>query len=119
MLSSIPPLPCPFCGSPAVGRTDGVADDHPFYVRCSRVGCPGFNTSQGHADPEAAMIAWNRRIQPAPAPSGAVGDVTAFATKDLIRGEMVVFYLDRTGVLISDKMEFGVHSRPLMLRPQD
>lgn len=63
------------------------------------------------------MLAWNRRVQPAPARRDIVGDVTGFAKKDLIRGEMVVFYLDRTGVLTSDKMEFGVHSKPLMLRP--
>jgi hypothetical protein len=30
---------------------------------------------------------------------------------------MVVFMLDRTGVLTSDKMEFAVHSHPLILKP--
>jgi hypothetical protein len=64
------------------------------------------------------MLAWNRRVQPAPPPGAIVGDVTDFAKKDLIRGEKVVFHLDRTGVLSSDKMEFGVHSRPLMLKPR-
>lgn len=63
------------------------------------------------------MIAWNRRIQPAPTPFNPVGDLTGFATKDLIRGEMVIFILDSTGVLTSEKMEFGVHSRPLMFKP--
>jgi hypothetical protein len=118
LLSSIPPLPCPFCGGLAIGRTDGQREDRPFYVRCSHAGCPGHNTTQSYAAPEEAMLRWNRRIQPAPRPADILGDVTAFATKDLIRGEMVVFCLDRTGVLTSDKMEFGIHSRPLMLKPK-
>lgn len=47
-----------------------------------------------------------------------VAQITGFATKDLIRGEMVPFDLDRTGVLVSEKMEFGVYSAPLMPRPR-
>jgi hypothetical protein len=48
-----------------------------------------------------------------------VADVSGFASKDLIRGELVTIQLDRTGVLKSDKLEFAPWSTPLMKRPLD
>ena len=83
-----------------------MQSDRPFQVRCSRVACPGFNLSQGYADPEVALNEWNRRVQIPP----------GFTKKSLIRGEMVWMTLDKTGVLTSDAIAFSPNSAPLMLK---
>jgi hypothetical protein len=108
-------LPCPFCGSAAVARWDGP-EPRPFYVRCSRATCPGHN-SVSFAEADVALAEWNRRVQLPPAKPDFVAHLGGFTTKNLIRGELVEFELDRTGVLTSDKMQFNPHSTPLMLRP--
>ena len=91
----------------------------PFHVRCSRVECPGFNLSQGHADPESALAEWNSRVQPSPKQPNKAADLFGFTKKNLIRGEMVCMTLDRTGVLTSEEIAFSPDSRPLDLRPRD
>lgn len=111
------PLPCPFCGGEAAARWDGP-EVRPFSIRCTRAHCPGCNTSVTFAEADVAMAEWNRRPQLPPARPEIVASLAGFATKDLIRGELVGFDLDRTGVLISEKMRFTHHSLPLMLRPK-
>src|SRR4051812_48529531 len=105
MQSPTMPLPCPFCGSPATGRTDGP-EPRPFVIRCSGTQCPGAN-AVGYADPEAALTARNRRVQLSPQSPRPVCDVYGFTKRNLIRGELVTFTLDRTGVLTSDAIDFG------------
>ena len=90
----------------------------PFQVRCSRVECPGFNLSQGYADPELALNEWNQRVQAPPRHPDRVGGIGGFTTKNLIRGELVWMTLDRTGVLTSDAIAFSPNSEPLMLKPR-
>ena len=108
-------LPCPFCGAEAVCRFDGP-EAKPFYVRCERVGCPAFNTSQTFADGEIALRRWNQRVQMPPEQPEKIADVSGFARKDLIRGELISMELDQTGVLQSDKIAFSPWSTPLMKR---
>ena len=62
---------------------------------------------------------WNRRVQGRPETVNSVARLAGFAKKDLIRGEMIIFELDRTGILVSAKMDFGVHSTPLMPKPRE
>lgn len=111
---SAKPLPCPFCGAEAVCKFDGP-EAKPFYVRCERVGCPAYN-SQTFADGEVALARWNLRAQMPPANPDPVADVSCFATKDLIRGELIRMTLDRTGVFVSDKVRFNPWSTPLEKR---
>lgn len=115
---SAKPLPCPFCGAEAVCKFDGP-EAKPFYVRCERAGCPAYNSSQTFADGEVALARWNLRAQMPPPNPEYVAHLSGFASKDLIRGEMISFELDRTGVLTSDKIAFSPWSTPLMLRPAD
>src|SRR5687767_7739750 len=118
MSSRTKPLPCPFCGAEAVCKFDGP-EAKPFYVRCEREGCPGCNSTQGFAEGDVALRRWNQRVQmPAQNPD-CVADLSGFASKDLIRGELVTIQLDRTGVLRSDKLAFAPWSTPLMKRPFD
>jgi hypothetical protein len=106
MSSRTKPLPCPFCGVEAVCKFDGP-EAKPFYVRCERVGCPGFNT-QSFAEGDVALSRWNQRVQlPAPNPDYEA-DVSAFASKDLIRGELITIQLERTGR--SSLRQIGVRS---------
>jgi hypothetical protein len=109
------PLPCPFCGASAVGRTDGT-EARPFVMRCSRDGCPG-QTSQGFADAEFALIQWNRRVQLPPPNPEPVCDVFGFTKKSLMRGELISLTLDKTGVLTSVEIDFGWH-KPLVRKPE-
>ena len=115
MSSKSKPLPCPFCGAEAVCRFDGP-EAKPFYVRCERVGCPAYNTSQTFADGEVALARWNQRAQLPSANPDPIADVSGFASKDLIRGELISMKLDRTGVLQSDKIRFSPWSTPLEKR---
>lgn len=116
MSSKSKPLLCPFCGAEAVCRFDGP-EAKPFYVRCERVGCPAHNSTQTFADGEVAMTRWNQRVQMPLANPERVAHIAGYASKDLIRGEMICLELDRTGVLTSDRMAFNPWSAPLMLRP--
>jgi hypothetical protein len=111
------PLPCPFCGAAAMARWDGP-EVKPFSVGCSAESCPGHRLSVTFAEADVAMTAWNRRAQLPPEKPENVAAFSGFTTKNLIRGEMVEFELDRTGVLMSDKMRFNPHSVPLMLKPR-
>jgi hypothetical protein len=113
------PLACPFCGSESVGRMDGIDPQRPFYVRCVNVDCAGFGIRSGFAEPEAAVRAWNRRAQLPPARRERSADLVGFTKKDLIRGELVRFTLDRTGILESDAIAFSPHSEPLMKRGRE
>jgi hypothetical protein len=65
------------------------------------------------------MDRWNRRAQMPPANPFSVYCIGGFATKNLIRGELVQFDLDRTGVLCSDAFRFDPHSRALTLKPRE
>lgn len=112
------PLPCPFCGAEAVCRFDGP-EAKPFYVRCERLGCPAFNSTQTFAEGDVALRRWNQRVQTRPVNPDYVADVSGFASKDLIRGELITIQLDRTGILRSDKLEFAPWTTPLMIRPSD
>jgi hypothetical protein len=112
------PLPCPFCGSPSVGRSDGDPKA-PFHVRCTREACPGCNRSLGFADPELALFEWNRRVLLPPETRETVAAFYGLTTKSLMRGELVCLDLDRTGVLISNAIAFSPHSEPLMRKPRD
>ena len=111
------PLPCPFCGSEAVCRLDG-AEAKPFYVRCERIGCPAHNSTQTFAEGDVALRRWNQRVQLPPPNPERVVTVSGFARRDLIRGELICIDLDRTGVLISDKIAFSPWMTPLMKRPE-
>jgi hypothetical protein len=111
------PLPCPFCGSEAVCRFDGP-ETKPFYVRCERIGCPAHNSTQTFAEGDVAMRRWNQRVQIPPANTEFIANVSGFASRDLIRGELICIELDRTGVLLSDKIAFSPWSTPLMKRPE-
>ena len=91
----------------------------PCYVRCERAGCPWYNTGPTFSDGEVAMRRWNPRAQLPPPTAERAAIVSAFARKDLIRGELICFELDRTGVLQSDKVVFSPWSTPLMKRPSD
>lgn len=115
-MKSTTPLACPFCGAVAIGRIDGPDPARPFVVRCSIDRCVGNNAS-GHAEAEDALAAWNRRVQLRPASPCTEADLFGFTTKDLIRGELVHFVLDRTGVFTSKAFEFSPHSTPLMKKP--
>lgn len=99
-------------------RFDGP-EAKPFYVRCERVGCPAYNSSQTFAEGDVALRRWNQRVQLPPPTPMRVADVSGFATKDLIRGELIGIELDRTGVLRSDKIAFSPWSTPLTLRSPD
>ena len=63
------------------------------------------------------MVRWNQRVQLPPLSPARVADVSGFASKDLIRGELISIELDRTGVLRSAKIAFTPWSTPLMKRP--
>jgi hypothetical protein len=111
-------LPCPFCGTEAVPRWDGP-EAKSFYIRCARPACPGHNPAVTFAEADVAMTEWNRRAQLPPPKPDPVHSLAGFTTKSLLRGEMVEFDLDRTGILSSDKMRFNPHSPALMLRPRE
>lgn len=111
------PLPCPFCGGEAEARWD-APEPRPFVVRCAVPTCPG-HTLTSFAEPDVAMERWNRRAQMPPRKSEPVHALSGFTTRSLIRGEMVWFDLDRTGVLTSDALRFNPASRPLMLKPRE
>lgn len=96
---------------------DGTSAGRPFYVCCPRVACPGYNPHHSYAHEETALQEWNRRVQSPPDQCDPICHLAGFTTKDLIRGEMVCFNLDRTGALVSDKMQFHPHSVPLMKKP--
>ena len=117
-MSNATPLACPFCGSSALARWDGP-ELRPYYIRCSRAGCPGHNTSVTFAEADVAMTEWNCRAQLGPVDPQPVAHIAGFCTKNLMRGELVSFDLDRTGVMMSDKMRFQPDATPLMLRPRD
>jgi hypothetical protein len=110
------PHPCPFCGAAAVAKWDGE-EPRPFYVRCSHDTCPGANAVR-FADGDVALEKWNRRVQVPPQPGDRIGNLHGFTKKNLIRGELVAFDLDRTGVLVSDAVAFSPHSAPLMFKPR-
>lgn len=105
------PLSCPFCGAEAVCKFDG-REAKPFYVRCERVGCPAFNSTQTFAEGDVALSRWNQRVQMPPAYSERIAHLSGFARADLIRGELIMFELDRCGVLVSDKIAFSPWSPP-------
>ncbi len=97
-------------------RWDGP-EAKPFYVRCERVGCPAHNSTQTFSEGDVALARWNQRVQMPPREPEPVARLGGFTSKDLIRGEMISFELDRTGVLISDKIAFSPWSTPLMPWP--
>lgn len=111
-------LPCPFCGSAAAPRWD-APEPKPFYIRCTDAGCPGHTTGTTYADADVAMTRWNRRAQMPPENPFEIHTLGGFTTRNLIRGELVIFDLDRTGVLTSEAMRFNLHSRALMFRPRE
>ncbi len=111
-------LPCPFCGAEAVPKWD-APESKPYYVRCSQPTCPGHNSTVTHAEADVAMDRWNRRAQMPPANPFSIACIGGFTTKSLIRGELVYFDLDRTGVLRSDSFRFNPHSQALMLKPRE
>jgi hypothetical protein len=74
-------LPCPFCGGPAVLRSDGERADLPHFVRCDNLLCCGFNTSNGVRTPEIAAKAWNERAPLSDAYSDLMGQIRAMKSR--------------------------------------
>ena len=74
------PLPCPFCGTEAVCKWDGP-EAKPFFVRCERVGCPAYNSTQTFAEGDVALARWNQRVQMPPVSPERVAHLGGFAVK--------------------------------------
>jgi hypothetical protein len=113
----VTPLPCPFCGSAAVNRSDG--DAFPFYARCDTPRCPAFNTDQGFDTPEEALDGWNQRTQPSLPDTKMVTQIFGFTTKSMIRGGMVTLTLDDAGRLSSTEIRFSGLTPRLIEKPAD
>lgn len=116
-IAVVKPLPCPFCGNAAEARWD-APEPRPFVVRCGEPTCPG-HTSVSFADADVALERWQRRAQMPPVNPQRAYAFCGFTTRSLLRGELVQFGLDRTGVVCSDAFRFDPHSRPLMLKPPE
>ena len=110
-------LACPFCGATAAVRADSSDSERPFYVRCSCVGCPGYETHRGLPDPETAIAVWNQRATPSKATAAKVADIIGFTKRNLIRGELVALSLDAKGFFASDQIEFSSCNAPLVKKP--